>query len=112
MSDAANAANAPPATPQRPPPGAPPPQVPSMGRQKSFIIDNATILNLETKKAILSVVMMEIGPTVVTESGTAKEVNIDLDAVASENEAVLLNIYNMVRARLEVLNLPARGGGR
>lgn len=89
-----------------------PPQVPSVSRQKSFVIDNAAVLDLNTKKSILALVMMEIGPTVVTESGAAKAVNIDLDAVAAENEDVLLNVYNMVRARLEALNTPARAGGR
>ena len=51
----------------------------SIGQQKSFIIENATILNKETKIAILSIVMMEIGPSVIMEAGGSKEVDIDLD---------------------------------
>ena len=41
----------------------------SIGQQKSFIIENASILNRETKLAILSIVMMEIGSSVVKETG-------------------------------------------
>ena len=87
------------------------PQQPSIGRQKSFIIENAGILNRETKLAILSIVMMEIGPTVLMETGGTREVDIDLDAVVAANEEVIGHIYNIVRARLETLNQPARAGG-
>jgi len=85
--------------------------LPSIGRQKSFIVEHAGILNRETKLAILSIVMMEIGPTVVMETGGSREVDIDLDATASANEEVLGHIYNIVRARLETLSQPARAGG-
>jgi len=80
---------------------------PSITRQKSFIVENATILNRETKLAILSVVMMEIGEEVVMETGTSKEVDIDLDSVCSVNAEVLTHIYNIVLARREALNRPA-----
>jgi hypothetical protein len=83
-----------------------------------FIVDNAAVLNRETKVAILSIVMMEIGPTVVDGAGRAlrsvvyetgsREVDIDLDAVCEVNQEVLTHIYNIVHARREVLSQPAR----
>lgn len=81
------------------------PGAPSLSRQKTFIEDNATILNRETKLAILSRVMMEIyetDPDAVIEVGT--EVDIDLDRVEQANPEVLTHIYNMVKARLDALN--------
>ena len=50
--------------------------------------------------------MMEVGPSVVMES-SKDEVNINLDVLATLNEDVLTHIYNIMRARLEVLNQPA-----
>ena len=79
----------------------------SIGQQKSYIIENATILNRETKLAILSIVMMEIGPTVIMEAGGSREVDIDLDAVAESNEEVLAHIYNIVQTRRAALSRPA-----
>ena len=80
---------------------------PSIGQQKAFIIENATILNRETKLAILSIVMMEFGPAVVMEAGGARDVDIDLDAVAATNEEVLAHIFNIVQTRREALSRPA-----
>lgn len=82
---------------------------PSAAQQKTFIVQNAGILNKETKISILSIVMMEIGPEVVKEIPSAHEVDVNLDAVALSNEEVLGHIYNIVRARLSALNQPARG---
>jgi len=81
--------------------------VPSISRQKTFIVENTSILNRETKVSILSLVMMEVGVAVVMESNSKNEVNINLDALAMMNEDVLTHIYNIMRARLEVLNQPA-----
>ncbi|MFA6165761.1 MAG: hypothetical protein WC700_04035 [Gemmatimonadaceae bacterium] len=82
---------------------------PSIEAQKLFIIDNATLLDTKTKKAILSLVMMEIGPGVFLNTLTEqKEVNINLDLVAEANSEVLTGIYNIVHARRELLNQPAR----
>jgi hypothetical protein len=106
------AAAPPAAAPPAAPPAAAPPReltLPSVGRQKSFIIEHADILGRETQLAILSIVMMEIGPTVVMD--TAREVDINLDAVSEANEEVLAHIYNIVRARLESLNQRAGAGG-
>lgn len=86
---------------------APVEQRPSIGQQKAFIIENVSILNRETKLAILSIVMMEIGPSVVMEAGGTKEVDIDLDAVALTNEEVLAHIYNIVQTRRVALSRPA-----
>jgi hypothetical protein len=82
-------------------------RAPSVGQQKTFIIENVDILNRETKVAILSIVMMEVGPGVIMEAGGfEEEVNIDLDAVARTNEDALRHIYNIVAARREALNRP------
>jgi hypothetical protein len=82
-------------------------RVPSIGQQKTFIVENAGILNRETKLAIIAIVMMEIGPSVVMETGGIKEVDINLDAVAEANEEVLYHIYNIVQTRREALSQPA-----
>lgn len=81
--------------------------------QKTFIIENASILNKETKIAILSIVMMEIGSSVVMETGGLKEtggateVDVDLDAVSETNIDVLAHIYNIVATRRNTLSQPA-----
>ena len=87
-------------------PGERTPRAPSTGQQKTFIVENANILNRETKLAILSIVMMEIGPEVVMETGGVKEVDIDLDAVTAANEEVLRHIYNIVLSRRKALSRP------
>ena len=40
--------------------------LPTLHRQKKFIIENAHILNKEVKISILSIVMMEIGKDVIS----------------------------------------------
>jgi hypothetical protein len=86
--------------------------LPSVGRQKAFIVENAGVLDRKTKLEILAIVMMEVGPTAVTETGGAdrEEVNIDLSAVAAANAEVLGHLYNIVQARLRLLSQPARLG--
>jgi len=78
----------------------------SINQQKAFIIENSNILNRETKIAILSIVMMEIGPSVIMETGGAKEVDINLDAVYAINSEVITHIYNIVLTRREALSQP------
>ena len=99
---------------------APAPRPPSLGQRKAYIVENAGILNRETKMAILSVVMLEVGPGVVREVGgpaSGREVNIDLDAIPPESEDVITHIYNIVATRREALSQPVgaqaqqRGGG-
>ena len=102
------------------------PGLPSVARQKEFIRENAGILNRETRLAILSLVMMEVGQTVVLGAeggapgreatvvfetgGAATEVDVDLDVLALANEEVVGHIYNIVAARRESLNHPAGTG--
>jgi hypothetical protein len=81
--------------------------VPSPARQKSFIIENAGILDSSTKRAIIAVVMLEVGETPFVE--TRDSLDIDLDFVASASEDVLRHVFNIVRARLEALGQPATG---
>ena len=83
--------------------------LPGVPQQKAYVIANASVLNEETRLAILKIVMMEVGPSVLLQTkGTRPEVDIDLDAVAETNEEVLGHIYNIVRARLSALNQPAQ----
>lgn len=81
--------------------------LPSLSKQKTFIAENAGILNRETKIAILRIVMQEVEGKAVMENSGTKEVDIDLDACAESNEDVIHHIYNMVKARLDSLNQPA-----
>lgn len=85
--------------------------LPSVSRQKSYIIDQSGILDRKTKLAILSLVMMEIGQAAVRETGVARDVDVDLDVVCETNEEVLGHIYNIMRARLASLSLPAGAAG-
>jgi hypothetical protein len=41
------------------------------------------------------------------EAGAARDVDIDLDAVAATNEEVLAHIFNIVQTRREALSRPA-----
>jgi len=83
--------------------------LPSIGRQKNYILEQQGCLNRDIGMAILRLVMMEVGPEAVLETGPGKEVNIDLDKVGAENAEVLGHIYNMVESRVASLNQPARG---
>jgi hypothetical protein len=92
---------------------------PSPARQRTFIVDNADILDRETKLVILRIVMMESGSApagadsapagaggpVVLENSTSGEVSINLDAIA--DDAVVNHIYNIVANRRRALNEPA-----
>ena len=105
---------------------APPPPV---SRQRTYIVENAGILDDDTKKAVLRLVMMEVGQiadtggkaivgpdgekatrTVVLENGTTGEVSIHLDHI--DDEDVILHIYNIVSNRRASLNEPANVGKR
>lgn len=104
--------------PAKPAAGAPP----SKFRQKTFIAENGGILDDKAKKAILRLVMMEVGKAVtvrdedgnaeevrpvVLEQGATGEVSIHLDNI--DNEEVLLHIYNIVANRRATLSEPVRG---
>jgi len=86
---------------------------PSLQRQKTFIIENASNLSLKIKMTILNMVMIEVGPHVAKDASTASKATIiDLDAVGAANEEVITNIYNHVRAHREQLNQPSSTGVR
>jgi hypothetical protein len=82
--------------------------VPSMARQKTFIVENGALLDFETKKSILSIVMMEVGDGVLLENETTRELSVNLDQI--DNAEVILHVYNIVRNRRESLNRPAHDG--
>ena len=91
-------------------------KIPNLNRQKTFIIENSNILNREIKIAILSIIMMEIGPSVIMDSVTtgvskskdSKGININLDAIGELNPDILNHIYNIVKTRIDTLNQPAK----
>lgn len=76
-------------------------------RKKRFIVENSGILNRDTKITILSLIMMEIGQSVIMETNK-KEVNINLDLLEEKNLEVLNHIYNIVKKRLDTLSKPAK----
>lgn len=80
----------------------------SIERKKKIIVENGKILNKETKLTILSLIMMEVGQSVIMESNTKKEVDINLDLLEKKNIEVLNHIYNIVKKRLDILNQPAK----
>lgn len=77
----------------------------SVGTQKTFVIDNANILDRATKLAILKIVMLEVGPDPIMEDSAKKNLGINLDLI--ENEEIIRNIYNIVYHRREALSRPA-----
>jgi len=96
-----------------------PPKI-STARQKTFITDNAGILDKNSTMTILSIVMMEVGPVktevrdgaevstgrrVVYESPKKRGVSIHLDNI--DNPGVIDQIYNIVANRRAVLDKPA-----
>jgi hypothetical protein len=96
---------------------------PSASRQKTFVVENAAILDQDTKKAILRLVMMEVGKTntvataegtevrpVILENRTTGAVSIHLDNI--DNPDVILHIYNIVSNRRASLNEPANSSKR
>ena len=96
---------------------------PSAARQKTFVVENGAILDRDTKKAILRLVMMEVGKTVavataegeevrpaILENQTTGEVSVHLDNI--DNPDVILHIYNIVSNRRASLNEPANGSKR
>lgn len=80
--------------------------LPSINKQKKFIIENSHILNKETKLSILSIVMMEIGDSVIYPSMGIKGLNINLDNIEKINSEIVTHIYNIIKNRLEILSKP------
>lgn len=86
---------------------------PSETRQKTFVVENAEILDNETQLTILRLVMMEVGRgsgagPVVLEHGATGLVSINLDNIP--NPDVIRHIYNIVRVRRAALDEPAHCG--
>jgi hypothetical protein len=79
----------------------------SLERQKTFIAENAALLNTETRMQILTVTILSVGHSVVSECGPAKDAVIDLDAVSATNPELITHIYNLVAKRRDALNNPA-----
>lgn len=80
----------------------------SISRKKKFIVENSNNLNREIKLTILSLVMMEVGKSVIMETNIKKEVDINLDELEKKNKEVLNHIYNIVKKRIDILNQPAK----
>lgn len=92
---------------------------PTTSRQKTFVVENGAILDPDTKRAILRIVMMEVGKTatattadgkeevrpIILENQTTRELSVHLDNI--DNPDVLLHIYNIVNNRRASLNEPA-----
>lgn len=82
--------------------------LPSMHRQKKFVIENSHILNKDIKMSILSIVIMEIGKDVISPSIGIKGLNINLDAIEKINPEIITHIYNIVKMRLYTLSKPLK----
>jgi hypothetical protein len=80
--------------------------LPNLNKQKKFIIENSHILNKEIKMSILSIVMMEIGDTVIYPSMGIKGLNINLDDIEIINPDIITHIFNIVKNRLDTLSRP------
>jgi len=80
----------------------------STERKKKFIVENSNILNKDIRITILSLVMMEVGNSIIMETNNKKEVDINLDQLEIKNIEVLNHIYNIVKKRLDILNQPAK----
>lgn len=88
------------------------------------MVENGGILDRDTKKAILRLVLMEVGSTatgfdtagkvevrpVILENRTSGEVSVHMDNI--DNPDVVLHIYNIVSNRRAALNEPANGSKR
>jgi hypothetical protein len=80
--------------------------LPNINKQKKFIVENSHILNKEIKLSILSIVMMEIGESVIYPSMGIKGLNINLDKIEKINSEIITHLYNIVKNRLHVLSKP------
>jgi hypothetical protein len=80
--------------------------VPSIERQKMYIVDNANVLDTDTKLSILEVVSIRYpksSAVFLTAKGTGN-ISINLDKI--ELNKIILHIYNIVRGRIESLGRP------
>ncbi len=77
-------------------------------RKKKFIVENSKNLTKDIKITILSLIMMEVGVSVIMETNIKKEIDINLDILEIKNIEVLNHIYNIVKKRLDTLNQPIK----
>jgi len=84
---------------------------PSLPRQKTFIVENGELLDNQIRRAILRLVVMEVGRQVVMENEKTGMLSVDLDRVAEHEggREVVRHIYNMVLNRRAALDRPAPG---
>lgn len=85
-----------------------PAALPSMSQQKAFIIDSIAMFSRELKVAIMSLVRMEVGDAPLTDSTSEHAVYVNLDLVEASNPDIVTQIYNMVKARVNALSMPAK----
>ena len=83
---------------------------PTPARQRRYIVEsaNAGMLDHATKRAIVNIVMMEIGESALIKNKASGDLSIDLDQI--ENIEVIQHIYNIVCNRREILNRPVHDG--
>ena len=89
--------------------------MPSLSRQKTFIVENANILNINNRKTILRLVMMGVGKSIpakpaplpiIIEHGVRNTPSIHLDNLGRHNSKLVSQIYNIVLGRRNALNEP------
>ena len=85
-----------------PPPPPPPSSTPSLARQKTFIVENSTILSKQNEQDILNIVRIH-SPDLIKTKKTVKGSSINLDRCQSET---ITAIYHIVKARRESLDKP------
>lgn len=88
-----------------------PAEPPSAMQQKAFILRNEPNLNHAARRAIVEIVMMGVPGAICPAGLGAVDTDVNLDEVGRVDPDVLLRIYNIVRARVSVLSVPA-GGAR
>ena len=79
----------------------------SINQKKKFIVDQAYLLDFNSKKSILSIILMEFGISAIIELKCKKELHIDLTDIANKSPSTICYIYNIVKTRHHILNLPA-----
>jgi hypothetical protein len=85
--------------------------LPSMSKQKKFIIENSHILNKTIRINIFSIVMMELEDhkdIIISENMGNVGININLDIIEELKPNVITHIYNIIKNRLDTLSKPVK----
>lgn len=79
-----------------------------MEEKQSYILRNASLLNIPTRRIILQIVMQEIGTEAIIGSDKQlnKNTNIDLDYCEKNNPEIIEKIYKIVKTYIERLDKP------